>query len=326
MKALLVHAWGQPADLKLTELPDLAVAPGLIAIDVRAVGVNLADILMVQGKYQIKPPFPFAPGSEVAGVVREVGEGVTKVKPGDRVLAQVSWGAYATQVLAREPQVHAIPASMPFEHAAAFTVVYHTSYFALVYRAPVHPGQTVLVHGAAGGVGLSAVQIAKALGARVLATAGSSEKRAFVREQGADEVFDSRDKGWVDEVLRATGGRGADHIYDPVGGEVFDLSLKCIAFSGNLHVIGFASGTIPSCAMNRVLLKNISLVGLHLGAYQEKDPGKVPEAMAALFAMYERGQLPVHIAATFPLEQAVEALGQITSRRVQGKVVLTASL
>jgi NADPH2:quinone reductase len=324
MKAQLVHAWGEPSSMQLTELPDLQASAGQVVIDVKAVGLNFFDILMVQGKYQVKPPFPFAPGGEVAGVVREVGQGVTKFKPGDRVLATLPYGAYASQVAALEPQVFAIPDVMSFEHAAAFTVVYHTSYFALVYRAPVQEGQTVLVHGAAGGVGLSAVQIAKALGARVLATAGSPEKREFVKSQGADAVFDSRDKGWVEQVLAATDNRGADHIYDPVGGDVFDLSLKCIAFSGNLHVIGFASGTIPSCAMNRVLLKNISLVGLHWGAYQLKDPGKVPEAMAALFAMYERGQLPVQVGATFPLERAVDALAEVSGRRVQGKVVLTA--
>lgn len=319
-----MHAWGEPSDMKLTELPDLSAGPGQILIEVKAVGTNFPDILMIQGKYQLKPPFPFAPGSEVAGLVKAVGTGVSKVKPGDRVLAMIPYGAYASQVVAYEPQVYVIPDVMPFEHAAAFTIVYHTSYFALVLRAPVKPGQTVLVHGAAGGVGVSAVQIAKALGARVLATAGSSEKREFVKAQGADEVFDSRDAGWVEEVMRATNGNGADHIYDPVGGDVFDLSLKCIAFSGNLHVIGFASGKIPNCAMNRVLLKNISLVGLHWGAYQIKDPGKVPEAMAALFGMYERGLLPVQVGATFPLDRAVDALQEIQTRRVQGKVVLTA--
>lgn len=323
MRAMQVDRWCEPSDLKLVELPDPEPGPAQIAIDVKAVGVNLADILMVQGKYQIKPPFPFAPGSEVAGVVRAVGSEVRGVRAGQRVLAMLPYGGYATQVLASEEQVFVLPERMSFEHAAAFTVVYGTSYFALVYRAPVQPGQTVLVHGAAGGVGLSAVQIAKALGARVLATAGSPEKRAFVRAQGADHVFDSRDVSWVDEVMRVTDGRGADHIYDPVGGDVFDLSLKCIAFSGNLHVIGFASGRIPTCAMNRVLLKNISLVGLHWGAYQQKDPAKVPEAMRALFDMYERGKLSVEVSATYPLEQAPEALTQIMTRKVQGKVVLT---
>jgi NADPH:quinone reductase len=323
MRALLVHAWGEPNALQRTELPGLMAGAGQVLIDVKAIGTNLADILMIQGKYQLKPPFPFAPGSEVAGVVRAVGGGVTKVKPGDRVLAMLSWGAYATEVLATEAQVFAIPEAMPFEHAAAFTVVYHTSYFALVYRAPVQPGQTVLVHGAAGGVGLSAVQIAKALGARVLATAGSPEKRALVLSQGADQAFDSRDPSWVQHVLEATGQRGADHIYDPVGGDVFDLSLKCIAFGGNLHVIGFASGKIPSCAMNRVLLKNISLVGLHWGAYQTHDPAKIGQAMGALLELYARGSLAVEIGETYPLDEAVEALSAIADRRAVGKIVLT---
>jgi NADPH2:quinone reductase len=318
-----VDRWCEPSDLRLVEVPDLCAEPGKVVIDVRAVGVNLADMLMVQGKYQIKPAFPFAPGSEIAGVVRAVGDGVTHLAPGQRVLALLPYGGYATQALASASQVFALPDAMSFEHAAAFTVVYGTSYYALVFRAPVLPGQTVLVHGAAGGVGLSAVHIAKALGARVLATAGSEDKRAFVRSHGADEVFDSRSADWIEQVLRATAGRGADHIYDPVGGDVFEGSLKCIAFSGNLHVIGFASGKIPSCAMNRVLLKNISLVGLHWGAYAEKDPQKVPQAMSALFAMYERGQLPVEVSATYPLEQAPAALAQIAGRAAQGKLVLT---
>lgn len=323
MRALLVHAWGEPSELVARELSSPMPEAGQVSIEVRAVGVNLADILMIQGKYQVKPPFPFAPGSEVAGVVRAVGAGVSSVKPGERVLAIVPWGAYASEVLADARQVFALPENMPFEHAAAFPVVYGTSYFALVLRAPVRPGQTLLVHGAAGGVGVSAVQIGKALGARVLATAGSAEKRAFVRELGADEAYDSRDPSWVDAVLRATGGKGADHIYDPVGGDVFDLSLKCIAFAGNLHVIGFASGRIPSCAMNRVLLKNIALVGLHWPAYREHEPETLRTAMVALLAMYETGKLAVQIGQTFPLERAAEALEEIRGRRAQGKIVLT---
>ncbi len=322
MKAMLAHRWCEPSDLELTELPDLEPGPSQVLIDVKSIGTNFPDILMIQGKYQVKPPFPFAPGAEVAGLVRSVGSEVTHVRSGDRVLAMIPWGAYATQAVAHGSQVFRIPGGMPFDHAAAFTIAYHTSYFALALRAPVQRGQTLLVHGAAGGVGLSAVQIGKALGARVLATAGSPEKRALVKQQGAEDVYDSGDPGWVESVLKATQGRGADHIYDPVGGDVFDLSLKCIAFSGNLHVIGFASGTIPNCAMNRVLLKNISLVGLHWGAYQQKDPSKVPEAMAALFTMYEQGLLPVQIGGTFPLERAGEALRMIASRKASGKIVL----
>jgi NADPH2:quinone reductase len=322
MKSFQVEQWCEPADMALREVPDLVAGPGQVLIDVRAVGVNFPDILMIQGKYQVKPPFPFAPGAEVAGVVRSVGAGVVRVAAGDRVLAILPWGAYAEQAVAAEAQVYRIPDCMPFEHAAAFTIVYHTAYFAFAVRAPVKAGQTVLVHGAAGGVGVAAVQIAKALGARVLATAGSEEKRAFVKSLGADEVFDSRDTTWVNDVLKSTMGKGVDHIFDPVGGDIFDLSLKCIAFSGSLHVIGFASGRIPTAQMNRILLKNISLVGLHCGAYQFNDPARVPEAMAALFALYEQGHLPVQIGGTFPLERAVDALAELSSRRVQGKVVL----
>jgi NADPH2:quinone reductase len=323
MRAMQVDRWCEPGDLELVELPGREPGPGDVRIDVKAIGVNLADILMVQGKYQIKPPFPFAPGSEVAGVVRSVGAEVSEFRVGQRVLALLPYGAYASEVIAPADRVYLLPEGMPLEHAAALTVVYHTSYFALAVRAPVSPGQTVLVHGAAGGVGLAAVQIAKALGARVLATAGSADKRAFVLSQGAEAAFDSRDPEWVQAVLQATDGRGADHIYDPVGGDIFDLSLKCIAFEGNLHVIGFASGRIPTCAMNRVLLKNISLVGLHWGPYQDKQPEAVRSAMQALFAMYAKGQLALEVSATYPLEQAAEALAQISSRKAQGKIVLT---
>ena len=323
MHAMLVNAFGEPEDLRWTELPDPEPGPGQVVVDVRAVGCNLADILIVQGKYQYKPPFPFAPGMEAAGVVRALGPGVEGLEQGQRVLVHPRAGAYATCICADASDVFAIPDAMPFEDAAAFPIVYQTSYFALVYRAPLLAGQTLLVHGAAGGVGLSAVQIGKALGARVLATAGSADKREFVLAQGADAVFDSRDPGWVDWVKAQTDGRGADHIYDPVGGDVFDRSLKCIAFSGSLHVIGFASGRIPEAAMNRVLLKNISLVGLHWGAYRDHDPERIGEGMAALLRMYEAGQLQVEIGHRYPLEQAPKALADIAGRRARGKIVLT---
>lgn len=322
MHAMLLSDFGKPEDLRWTEGPDLTPGCGQVVIDVQAVGCNLADTLIVQGKYQVKPPFPFAPGMEASGRVLSVGEGVQGLKEGQRVLTTPRFGAYATQICADQSDVFPIDDAMPFDEAAAFPIVYQTSYFALVYRAPLLPRQTLLVHGAAGGVGLSAVQIGKALGARVLATAGSESKRQFVREQGADAVFDSRDPGWVDWVKSETDGRGADHIYDPVGGDVFDMSLKCIAFSGNLHVIGFASGRIPEAAMNRVLLKNISLVGLHWGAYRDHEPEKIAEGMAASMEMYGRGQLAVQIGGRYPLQEAARALSDISARRAQGKIVL----
>jgi NADPH2:quinone reductase len=322
MHAMIVEDWCEPKDLKLVELPDPAPGRGEVAIDVKAVGCNFFDILIAQGKYQVRPPRPFAPGGEVAGVIRAVGAEVSDLKVGDRVFAMLGWGGYASVALAPAATVVRMPDSMSFEHGAAFGVVYQTSYFGLVYRAAVQAGETLLVHAAAGGVGLAAVQIGKALGARVLATASSPAKLEIARQHGAAEVFDYSTPEWVERVKEATAGRGADVIYDPVGGEIFDLSTKCIAFGGRLLVVGFASGVIPSIQINRVLLKNISIVGLHWGAYRLNDPAKIPEAMQALFAMYERGTVRPVVSSTYALPDAAKALDEIASRRSIGKVVL----
>jgi len=244
------------------------------------------------------------------------------VRIGDRVFAMIGWGGYASVAVAPAATVVRMPDSMPFDHGAAFGVVYQTSYFGLVYRAALQAGETLLVHAAAGGVGLAAVQIGVALGARVLATAGSAAKLDIACQHGAELAFDYSTPAWVDRVMEATSGRGADVIYDPVGGEVFDLSTKCIAFSGRLLVIGFASGVIPTVQVNRVLLKNISIVGLHWGAYRQHQPEKIPEAMTALFAMYERGEVTPVVSCTYPLAEAARALEEIASRRSIGKVVL----
>ena len=322
MRAMIVEDWCEPKDMKLVDLPDPEPGPGQVAIDVRAVGCNFFDILIAEGKYQVRPPRPFSPGGEVAGVVRSVGAQVTGIRPGDRVFAMLGWGGYATVALAPAATVVRMPDAMSFEHGAAFGVVYQTSYFGLVYRAALQPGETLLVHAAAGGVGLAAVQIGKALGARVLATAGSPAKLAIARQHGADLAFDYSTPEWVEQVKDATGGRGADVIYDPVGGEVFDLSTKCIAFNGRLLVIGFASGVIPTIQVNRVLLKNIAIVGLHWGAYRQHDPAKIPQAMAALFEMYERGAVTPVVSSTYALADAAKALDEIASRKSIGKVVL----
>ena len=322
MRAMIVEEWGEPADLHLAELPDPQPKVGTVAIDVEAIGCNFFDILMVQGKYQVRPPLPFAPGGEIAGTVRAVGDGVGHVKPGDRVFAMLGWGGYASVAIAPAAGVVQMPASMSFEHGAAFGIVYQTSYFALVHRTTLRPGETLLVHAAAGGVGLAAVQIGRALGARVLATAGSAQKLAVAREHGAEEAFDYSTPEWVDRVREATGGRGADVIYDPVGGEIFDLSTKCIAFGGRLLVIGFASGTIPTIAVNRILLKNISIVGLHWGAYRTHDPDKIPQATQELFALYEKGAIRPVVSSVHPLTEAAAALAEISSRKSYGKVLL----
>ena len=322
MKAMMIKDWGTPKDLQLLELPDPQPQAGQVAIDVRAIGCNFFDTLIIQGTYQVRPPLPFAPGSEVAGVVRAVGANVTHVAQGDRVFAMLGWGGYATCAIAPAVAVLRMSDSMSFEHGAAFIVAYQTSYSGLVCRANLQRGETLLVHGAAGGVGLAAVQIGKGLGARVLATAGSPWKLDIVRQHGADEAYDYSNPDWVDRVKQATNGRGADVIYDPVGGDIFDLSSKCIAFSGRLLVIGFVSGRIPSIQMNRVLLKNISVVGLHWGAYQEHDPGRIPEVGAALFEMYEREAIRPVISSTHKLSDAALALEEIASRRSVGKVLL----
>lgn len=322
MRAMVMREWGEPRDMQLMELPDPEPGPGQVAIDVRAIGCNFFDILMVQGKYQVRPPFPFSPGGEIAGVVRAAGSGVKEVTAGDRIFALLGWGGYASVALATAATVVRMPDAMSFEHGAAFGIVYQTSYFGLVYRAHLQPGETLLVHAAAGGVGLAAVQIGRALGARVLATAGSAEKLEVAKAHGAEEAYDYSSPDWVDRVKHATGGRGADVIYDPVGGDIFDLSTKCIAFSGRLLVVGFASGRIPSIQVNRILLKNIAVVGLHWGAYRQHDASKIGEAMTALFDLYARGAIRPVISASHPLRDAAAALDEIASRRSVGKVLL----
>jgi NADPH2:quinone reductase len=322
MQAMVAREWGEPRDLQLMELPDPQPGPGQVAIDVRAIGCNFFDILMVQGKYQVRPPLPFAPGGEIAGIVRAVGTNVSDFKIGDRVFALLGWGGFASVALAPAATVVRMPDSMSFEHGAAFGIVYQTSYFGLVFRANLQPGETLLVHAAAGGVGLAAVQIGRALGARVLATAGSPQKLAVAKQHGAHEAYDYSTPDWVDRVKQVTEGRGADVIYDPVGGDIFDLSTKCIAFGGRLLVVGFTSGRIPSIQVNRILLKNISIVGLHWGAYRQHDPGKIGEAMTALFALYERGAVTPVISSVRPLREAAAALDEISSRRSVGKVLL----
>jgi NADPH2:quinone reductase len=322
MRAMLAAEWCEPSEMRLVEIPIPEPKAGQVAIDVRAIGCNFFDILMVQGKYQVRPPLPFSPGGEVSGTVRSVGRGVTNVRPGDRVFAMLGWGGYAEVAIAAADSVAKMPPSMSFEHGAGFGVVYQTSYFGLVHRAELRAGETLLVHAAAGGVGVAAVQIGRALGARVLATAGSASKLAVAREYGAEQAFDYSTPEWVDAVKGATGGKGADVIYDPVGGEIFELSTKCIAFGGRLLVIGFASGKIPSIQANRILLKNISVVGLHWGAYRTHDPGKIGETNHALFALYERGAVRPVISSTRPLAEAAAALEEIAARKSVGKVLL----
>ena len=322
MRAVVVDRWMEPKDLTVREAPEPKVGDGMVGVEVKAAGCNFFDILLVRGQYQMKPSFPFVPGAELAGVVREVGAGVKDFRPGDRVLAGVPLGAFATYAVVPARAAWKMPDSMPFEEGAAFPVVYPTSYAGLVLRASLKAGENLLVHAAAGGVGLAAVQIGKALGARVLATAGSAEKLEVARRAGADVAIDYRGGDWVDEVKKATAGKGADVIYDSVGGDVFDQSLKAIAWNGRLLVIGFASGRIPEVKLNRVLLKNISIVGLHWGAHAMYEPERIGETFDALFALYREGRIPPVVYRSWPLDELPAALAALGSRQSHGKIVV----
>jgi NADPH2:quinone reductase len=321
MKAMVATRWGEPSALEYAEAPEPEPGAGEVLVETRAVGCNFPDILMVQGKYQTKPPLPFSPGHELSGVVAAVGPGVTRVRPGQRVLALVKWGAYAERAVAPADRVFPVPDAMPFDEAAAFGLVYQTAYCALVHRGALQAGEWLLVHGAAGGVGLAAVQLGRALGARVIATAGTPAKLEIARRAGAEVLVDYRTEDWVERV-KATTGRGADVIYDPVGGDVFDGSSRCIAFEGRLLVIGFAGGRIPTIAANRVLLKNMSVVGVYWGRYQDEDPGLVERWMAALLALYEKGAVRPVIFGRYPLREAARALQALAARESHGKVIL----
>jgi NADPH2:quinone reductase len=322
MRAIVVDHWMEPCELTLKDVPEPVLAPGGLAVDVKAAGCNFFDILMVRGQYQVKPPFPFIPGAELAGVVTAVGDGVRDFAPGDRVLASAGLGAFAERAVVSARAAWRMPEGMTFDEGAGFPIVYPTSYAGLVNRAHLKAGETLLVHAAAGGVGIAAVQIGKALGARVIATAGGADKLEVARRVGADVVIDYRSGDWVEQVKEATGGRGADVIYDPVGGDVFDQSMKCIAWNGRLLVIGFASGRIPEVKLNRVLLKNIALIGLHWGAHAMHEPERIPEVFAALFDLYRVRKIAPVVYRAYPLAELAAALEALGSRETYGKVVV----
>lgn len=323
MRAVLCREWGTPESLVVDEVPAPEPGPGQVRLEVKAAGVNFADTLLVAGKYQVKPDFPFSPGLEAAGVVERCGPGVTDLEPGQRVMAVLGYGGFAEQALADAARVFPIPDAMDFVSAAGFAVAYGTSHVGLTRRARLAAGETLLVHGAAGGVGLTAVEIGKLMGARVIATARGADKLAVAREAGADELIDYSAEDIRGRVLEITGGRGADVIFDPVGGDVFDASLRCIAWEGRILVIGFASGRIPEIPANRLLVKNVAAVGFYWGAYAERDPAVVRDSFAELFGWYAEGRLKPHVSNVLPLERAAEALALLAARRSTGKVVVT---
>jgi len=322
MYRMVVRELAGPGALEREELSEVHAGPGEVVIDVKAVGCNFFDILITEGKYQVTPELPFSPGAEVAGIVRALGQGVSCFSVGDRVSALLEYGGFSSTVAAAEARVFPMPAEMTFEEAAALGLVYQTSYVGLVHRANLQEGETLLVHAAAGGVGLAAVQLGIALGAKVIGTAGTAEKLSLVKQNGAHEVINYREEDWVERVKALTAGRGADVIYDPVGGDTFDLSTKCIAFEGRILVIGFASGRIPSAKMNRVLVKNFSLVGLHWGLYFKKDPKVIQRAQEAIVRLHSMGKIAPLVSATHPLGDAEAALAALGGRKTTGKVIL----
>lgn len=323
MRAVLCRDWGGPEDLSLGEIEPPTPGPGQVAIAVAAAGVNFADTLMIAGKYQEKPPFPFSPGLEVAGTVAAVGAGVSAVAPGDRVLGLTDAGGYAEVAVARESDVFPIPDAMDFETAAGFPITYGTGHGALAWCAGLQPGEILLVNGAAGGVGLAAVEIGKAMGATVVATAGGAEKLAVAEAHGADHLIDYKTQDIRAEIKAYTSGQGVDVVFDPVGGDVFDASLRSIAWGGRLLVIGFAGGHVPQIPANILLVKHVSAIGVYWGSYRKHQPARLREAFADLFAWFEAGKLQPHVSHRLDLSQAAEAMALLTNRKSTGKVVLT---
>jgi len=323
MKALLCKAYGSPETLVVEEVPSPPVGPRQVRIAVHEAGVNFADTLIIAGRYQVKPPFPFSPGMEAAGIVAEVGSRVTRVKPGDRVMATCIYGGFAEEVCVDEEQVFPVPDGVSFTTAAVFPITYGTVFHALTDRGGLRPGEWLLVHGAGSGVGLNAVELGRIMGARVIACAGSPEKLAAAQRFGAEHLIDSRNEQFRDRVKEITGGRGADVVFDPVGGDVFDQSLRCIARGGRLLVVGFASGRIPAAAANLLLLKSCAVVGVNTAVLIEDDPELYRERFALMMSWAAEGKLSPLVSARFPLAEAHRAMAALLSREVVGRVTVT---
>ena len=326
LKALIVREHGPLENLLLEDLPDPVPGPGEVLVDVHAASVNFPDLLVIGGTYQTLPPRPFSPGKDMAGVVAAVGAGVTTCKPGDRIAAQIEYGAYAQRCVVQQQNCYPMPDAMSYADAAAMGIAWPTAHFALIERGQYQPGETVLINGAAGGVGIATIQIAKALGATVVASVSSADKALLARQHGADHVVRTdvpnlRD-AFRDQVLAAVGKRGVDIIVDPVGGDVFDASLRVIAWSGRIIVVGFAAGRIPDIKAGHLLVKNIAVLGLQYSAYRDRQPEKVQRVQRELFDWYVAGKIKPHVMAAYPLAQYREALRVVRDREVVGKIVI----
>jgi NADPH2:quinone reductase len=323
MKAILCKQFGPPETLVFEELPSPRPGPGEVVVSVKAASVNFPDVLIIQNKYQFKPPLPFSPGSELAGVVKEVGEGVKAFRPGDKVIAFTTYGAFAEEVKTDAARLLPLPEGMDFPSGAAFLLTYGTSDHALRDRAALKAGETLLVLGAAGGVGLAAVEIGKALGARVIACASTDDKLAVCKEHGADATINYAAEDLRERIKALTDGRGVDVVYDAVGGAYTEAAFRSIAWRGRLLVVGFAAGDIPKLPLNLALLKGAAVVGVFWGDFARREPKQFAESVRQLGAWYREGKLRPHVSQTLPLAQAAEALKLMAARKVKGKLVLT---
>ncbi|QXQ07985.1 NADPH:quinone oxidoreductase family protein [Sphingosinicellaceae bacterium] len=322
MKAVLCVEHGPPEKLVVRDVPTPEPGRGQVRIKVHAAGVNFPDTLIIQNLYQFKPALPFTPGGEAAGVIDAVGEGIEDLKVGDRVVAMIGNGAFAEVVVANRAQVVPIAGDMPFDVASGFTMTYGTSHHALKQRARLQPGETLLVLGAAGGVGLTAVELGKLMGAKVIAAASTEEKLAVCREYGADETINYATSNLKDEVKRLTGGKGVDVVYDPVGDRFAEPAFRGIAWNGRYLVVGFAGGEIPSLPLNLPLIKGASIVGVFWGAFTQHEPALHRENMAELLGWFNAGKLKPHISKHFSLDDGPKAIRWLMDRKATGKIVL----
>ncbi|NIP13398.1 MAG: zinc-binding dehydrogenase [Pseudomonadales bacterium] len=323
MRAVLCKAFGPPEDLVMEEVESPEPGPGQILVDIHASALNFPDVLMIAGKYQSLPPFPFSPGGEIAGTVAAIGEGATRFNVGDRVFGGIGHGGFAEQLAAPEATMRPMPDEMSFVEASAISTTYGTSYYALKQRAGLKPGETLLVTGAGGGVGLAAVELGKAMGARVIAAASSAEKLAAAESAGADELIDYSDGELKEKVKALTGGKGADVIYEPVGGDLFEQCMRCVNWYGRILVIGFAAGEIPRVPINLILLKSCQVVGVFYGAWSARQRDEADANFQEILGLYREGKIKPLIGRTYPLEEYAAALRCLSERQAIGKVVVT---
>lgn len=322
MKAVRCSSYGPPENLTLEDIESPTAGENEAVVEVYSASLNFPDGLQIQGKYQMQPPMPFTPGSEVGGIIKSIGPGLEGFSVGDRVMATPGIGGLAEEVIVKAAGLRKIPDSMDFKTAASFAMVYTTSYHALKQRAQLKAGETLLVLGASGGVGLTAVELGKLMGARVIAAASSDEKLAFVNQLQPDELLNYGDGDLKEKVKALTDDKGADVIYDPVGGDLFDQSCRCINWNGRLLVIGFTSGRIPEYKANLALLKGSSMVGVFLGRFRKEEPEEYEKNFSELLEMYDQGKLKPLVTESFPLENYVDAFNVFTERKVMGKVTL----